>query len=148
MVVGDLTDVIQVADQSMLNPWNSGQFTAEMDIGSGFRLVADNGAVSGYIIGRATAGEAEILQLAVLPSCQRRGIGSKLLAQGLRSLAQKRVRVCFLEVRYQNRSALLLYRQAGFRRVGMREKYYRHPVDDAVIMRKIIAEDRNDADNS
>jgi len=148
MVVEDLAAVIRLADQSMLNAWNSRQFATEMNISSGLRLVAERGVVCGYIIGRATAGEAEILQLAVLPSRQRQGIGSKLLAQGLRSLSRQRVRTCYLEVRRQNTGAFLLYRQAGFRRVGMRENYYRHPVDDAVIMQKIIAEDRNDADNS
>lgn len=148
MVAGDLAAVSRVADQSMLNPWNSSQFAAEMNIGSGLRLVADDGAVCGYLIGRALAGEAEILQLAVRPCRQRRGIGSKLLGEGLRSLAQQRVQTCFLEVRRKNTGALLLYRQAGFRRIGMREKYYRHPVDDAVIMQTIIAEDCNDADNS
>ena len=148
MVAGDLAAVSRVAAQSMLNPWNRGQFATEMNISSGLRLVADNGTVCGYFIGRALAGEAEILQLAVLPSCQRQGIGSRLLALGLLSLAQQRVQACFLEVRRKNTSALLLYRQAGFRRIGIRENYYRHPVDDAVIMQKTIAEDSNDADNS
>ena len=148
MVAGDLAAVSRVAEQSMLNPWNSGQFVTEMNVSSGLRLVADNGTVCGYFIGRALAGEAEILQLAVHPSCQRQGIGSKLLAQGLRGFAQQRVQTCFLEVRRKNTSALLLYRQAGFRRIGIRENYYRHPVDDAVIMQKTIAEDSNDADNS
>ena len=148
MVAGDLAAVSRVAEQSMLNPWNRDQFATEMNISSGLRLVADNGTVCGYFIGRALAGEAEILQLAVLPSCQRQGIGSRLLAEGLNGFAQQRVQTCFLEVRRQNTSALLLYRQAGFRRIGIRENYYRHPVDDAVIMQKIIAEDSNDADNS
>ncbi len=148
MVAGDLAAVVQLAEQSMLNAWNREQFAAEMDISSGLRLVADNGKICGYLMGRAVAGEAEILQLAVLPSCHCLGIGSGLLAQGLRSLSQQRVRTCFLEVRKQNAGAVSLYQQAGFRQVGIRKRYYRHPVDDAVIMQKIIAEDRNDADNS
>ena len=148
MVAGDLVTVVRIAGQSMLNPWNEHQFAAEIHIGSGLRLVADNGTVCGYIMGRTMAGEAEILQLAVLPSCHRRSIGSQLLVKGLRSLSRQRVRTCYLEVRRQNTGALSFYLQAGFRRVGMRKKYYRHPVDDAVIMQKILDEDRNDADNS
>ncbi len=148
MVAGDLTAVVRVAGQAMPNPWNGRQFAAEMDISSGLRLVADNGAVCGYLIGRTAAGEAEVLQLAVLPSCHRRGIGSQLLGKGVGSFSRQGAGTCYLEVRRQNRGALLFYLQAGFRRVGMRKGYYRHPVDDAVIMQKILVEDSFDADNS
>ena len=148
MAAGDLAAVVRVAGQAMLNPWNRRQFAAEMDISSGLRLVADNGAICGYLMGRSAAGEAEILQLAVHPSWHRRGIGSLLLAAGVRSFSRQGAGICYLEVRRQNRGALLFYLQAGFRRVGMRKRYYRHPVDDAVIMQKILVEDSSDADNS
>ena len=138
MVAGDLAAVVRVAGQAMLNPWNENQFAAEMDISSGLRLVADNGAVCGYLTGRTAAGEAEVLQLAVLPSCHRSGIGSLLLAKGLRSFCRQGALTCYLEVRRQNRGALLFYLQAGFRRVGIRKGYYRHPVDDAVLMKRIV----------
>jgi len=50
MVAGDLAAVSRVAEQSMLNPWNSGQFVTEMNVSSGLRLVADNGTVVGATV--------------------------------------------------------------------------------------------------
>ena len=42
----------------------------------------------------------------------------------------------FLEVRASNQPALQLYRRYRFTPVGVRARYYTHPVEDAVVMRR------------
>ena len=41
-----------------------------------------------------------------------------------------------LEVRAGNEAARNLYKSCGFREEAVRKKYYRHPVEDAIIMWK------------
>ncbi len=99
-----------------------------------FLLVEGDAA---FLLGRAVAGEAEILTLAVAPESRRLGLGRKLVA---RFLYQARLRLAdraFLEVAADNAAALALYDSAGFRAEGRRAGYYATPDGariDAVVM--------------
>ena len=42
----------------------------------------------------------------------------------------------FLEVRESNVAARALYASRGFSAVGRRRGYYRHPVEDALVLRR------------
>ena len=138
---GDLEAVLDTARQSLQNPWNFEQFSAELKIPGGLRFVAEQQDFCGYVIFRQVGPEAELLQLAVLSCSRRQGIASALLMYGIRQLFSLHVEECFLEVRNNNRSGRIFYEQAGFHQVGLRKKYYSRPVDDAVIMKKIVNKD-------
>jgi [ribosomal protein S18]-alanine N-acetyltransferase len=102
-------------------------------------LVAEgDGGVLGYIVGRAVRDQSEILNLGVTLNARRRGIGASLVRQLLASFAVAGVREVFLEVRESNLAAQGLYRAFGFHDVGRRRRYYRRPVEDAVIFRAAI----------
>jgi ribosomal-protein-alanine N-acetyltransferase len=53
-------------------------------------------------------------------------------------LGSRGVRTAFLEVRESNAAALSLYKSRGFSEIGRRSKYYRRPVEDALVLRKLI----------
>jgi len=94
--------------------------------------VAKGSAPVGFLASRQTApGEREILNLAVDPSCRRRGIASRLLEAEL----DRGQGSWFLEVRESNTPAIRLYESAGFARSSRREKYYSDPVEAAIVMR-------------
>lgn len=93
------------------------------------------GRVVGYVMGREVGGSGEILNLAVAPGERRAGIGRALLGAGLEGLRARGAREVFLEVRESNLAAQALYQREGFRPVGIRPKYYRRPVEDAVVLR-------------
>lgn len=99
---------------------------------------ADN-AVLGYIVGRAVEDQSEILNLGVTLHARRRGIGTGLVRHMLAAFAAAGVREAFLEVRESNLAAQELYRGFGFQDVGRRRRYYRRPVEDAVILRAAIS---------
>jgi ribosomal-protein-alanine N-acetyltransferase len=80
------------------------------------------------------ADEAEILSLAVLPSERRRGIANALLAACEHAWRTAGVRGAWLEVRRDNRGALLLYERRGWTDAGLRRGYYDDGTD-AVVMR-------------
>ena len=94
-----------------------------------------NEGIVGYLIAREAGGTGEILNLAVDPPHRRAGIASALLDAGLVVLRRRGAEEIFLEVRESNLAAQALYLGAGFRPVGQRARYYRNPVEDALILR-------------
>ena len=104
-------------------------------------LVAADGAgdVIGYLVARHAADEGEILNVGVAPRHRRRGAGRSLVREGIARLARLGARQVFLEVRESNAGALALYRGFGFSEVARRTNYYRHPVEDAIILKAAIS---------
>jgi ribosomal-protein-alanine N-acetyltransferase len=80
--------------------------------------------LTGFILSRLAAGEAEILSVAVAPAWRGRKLSRPLLDLHLRRLAGLGVHSVFLEVGENNAPACRLYRRAGFREVGRRQNYY------------------------
>jgi [ribosomal protein S18]-alanine N-acetyltransferase len=78
----------------------------------------------GFILSRLTAGEAEILSIAIAPTWRGRGFARQLLDLHLGRMAGLGGRTVFLEVGEQNAPACRLYRRAGFYEVGRRPGYY------------------------
>lgn len=102
-------------------------------------LVAERGgAVLGYVIAHHALDEAEILNLGVGRAQQRQGIGRALVQGMLAQLRQRGVVKVFLEVRESNTAAQRLYEALGFAQVGRRRRYYRLPIEDAVVLRAAI----------
>lgn len=96
--------------------------------------VVDDGKVVAYVLGRLIAPEGEIYRIAVTPSKRQRGIGYRLLDYATKTSKGQGLERLFLEVRSQNVPAIKLYTAYGFKKIGVRKGYYKHPSDDAVIM--------------
>jgi ribosomal-protein-alanine N-acetyltransferase len=98
--------------------------------------------LSGFIMSRRVADEAEILSVAVARRHRGRGLARQLLNLHLRHLAGLGQRAVFLEVDEHNQSAIRLYNRAGFREVARRPNYY--PLDNgktaaALVLRRDMA---------
>ncbi len=123
------------------SPWTAGQLAGERYQEHGWQFVAEvgpSGRVCGFVCGRSCGGEAELLKIAVSLEYRRQGIAAQLVAHTLRSLAEQGVSRCFLELRAANLPALALYERFGFRRVGLRKDYYASPLEDAILMEKMV----------
>ena len=94
------------------------------------------GAVLGYVGSQSVMGEADMMNLAVLPAARRRGIARALVTALIRELAGGGVHSLTLEVRASNGPAKALYGSLGFVRVGCRRGYYLSPKEDGEILRK------------
>jgi ribosomal-protein-alanine N-acetyltransferase len=90
--------------------------------------------VTGFLIARQVADEAEVLNLAVRTEARRQGQASALLAAAFDQFRNSGVLRVFLEVRESNQPAIAFYTKQGFVPSGRRKAYYRDPVQDAICM--------------
>jgi ribosomal-protein-alanine N-acetyltransferase len=101
-------------------------------------VVQERGGIVAYALARWVAETAELLNLAVAPAHRRRGIARALLDRVLEDLRAQGVGEVYLEVRESNAPARRLYETRGFRVAGMRRAYYRHPTEDALLLRLTV----------
>ncbi|PYT92972.1 MAG: ribosomal-protein-alanine N-acetyltransferase [Acidobacteria bacterium] len=97
------------------------------------------GKMTGFLIGRQTGDEAEVLNLAVVPANRRRGEGGALLKMAVEEFRMRGVRRMFLEVRESNAGGIAFYGKHGFSKTGRREGYYRDPSEAAIVMERKLA---------
>ncbi len=127
------------------DPWSARDFRECVVSDVVFLVAAGPDGVAGYVIAQDAADEGEILNLAVAPARHRGGIGRALVARTLATLARRGASRVFLEVRESNAAARALYAALGFGEVGRRPRYYRRPVEDAIVLRAAIPADGGDA---
>ena len=82
------------------------------------------------------ADEAELLNIAVLPDEQGKGVGKRLLGCMLENAGKRNAYRMLLEVRKSNETARSLYEKNGFTVLGERKGYYSNPTEDAIIMER------------
>jgi [ribosomal protein S18]-alanine N-acetyltransferase len=105
-------------------PWTASDFAGFLGDPLAFLLVEGD---AGFLLGRAVAGEAELLTLAVAPEARRLGLGRKLVVRFLYQAQLRGAERAFLEVSADNAPAVALYESSGFQRTGTRRGYYRSP---------------------
>ncbi|WP_265499358.1 GNAT family N-acetyltransferase [Paracoccus beibuensis] len=118
-------------------PWTAGEF-ADLVASPGGFLLSEPG---GFLLGRALAGEAELLTLAVVPEARRAGLGLRLVEGFAREAARHGADAAFLEVAADNLAARHLYDRAGWAHAGTRRRYY-GPQTDAIVMRLTLRADQ------
>lgn len=94
-------------------------------------------APQALLLGRAAAGEAELLTLATAPAARRHGYARRLLAEFDAEARRRAALTAFLEVAEDNAPARALYAGAGWAQVGRRPRYYGPTA--ALILRKDLA---------
>ena len=134
------THVSQVAQLEQLcfsMPWSENSIRYELTNPLALWLVAvDGDVVAGYVGSQSVMGEADMMNLAVLPDYRRKGIGEMLVKRLVEELTANAVSSLTLEVRASNTGAIELYNKLGFAQVGRRPNYYKNPKEDALILRK------------
>lgn len=89
-----------------------------------YRPTIGRAVAAGFVLYRIAADEAEVLSIAVIAGCRRRGVARALLEEALRHLYREGVKTLHLEVEEENEAAMRLYRRLEFQRSGERPAYY------------------------
>ena len=132
-----IAQIAQLEKQCFSAPWSEKSLVSELKSALALWIVAiDGDTVVGYVGSQSVLGEADMMNLAVLPDYRRQGIGKKLVLTLIDELQKKSIHSLTLEVRVSNVSALALYNKLGFFEVGIRPNYYSYPKENAMILRK------------
>jgi ribosomal-protein-alanine N-acetyltransferase len=118
--------------------WSAEQYQAVFSNIASSRLalvIGHESRLEGFLIARAVEHEWEIENLAVAGSARRQGYGTQLLGRFLDMARSHSADAVFLEVRESNSVARRFYEKRAFVESGVRRKYYREPVEDAVTYR-------------
>lgn len=136
----DTTILAEELEQLLLvvyevSPWTANQVTEVLRSDVNSCVLAEDGSqLVGFLVWQETDFEAEVLQIAVLPSYQGQKIATALFDF---LPADKEI---FLEVRESNKPALLFYKKEKFEEIARRKAYYHAPVEDAIVMKREIHE--------
>ena len=140
MIKNDLDAVVAIEAASYSTPWKYEHFQNEIAALYSWSYVAvEEGSVVGYVCLMSLFEEAQILNVAVLASRRGRGIARMLLERAFMTALEQGAETMALEVRASNNAAISLYEQLGFKRVGIRARYY-DSVEDAILMEKLLKE--------
>jgi len=133
----DLAGVLEIERRSFAQPWSHAFFEKELATPFARLVVAvEDGSrpmVVGYTCRWRVTDEVHLLNVAVHPERRGLGHGRALVAAVIDEAAAACARVVFLEVRAGNVVARRLYRQLGFRDLGVRRGYYGLG-QDAIVM--------------
>ena len=147
-VNADLPAVVEIERRSFSDPWSTASFRSALDAEGVLFDVAQSaaGEVLGYVVAWCAVDEAELANLAVAAEARGAGVGKALLDAALKYAAERGCVCMFLEVRESIAAARSIYVSRGFEEVGRRRRYYREPVEDALIMRAAMRDggDRGD----
>jgi ribosomal-protein-alanine N-acetyltransferase len=147
-LASDLEQVVAIEQACFSDPWTTDAFLSVLALPHISFLVAEEretdrgrgrgggAALLGYVVAMIIADEGEIADLAVAPRARRKGVGGLLLDLASSQARDAGVQSMYLEVRESNSAAIALYASRGFGTVGRRRQYYRHPTEDALILRR------------
>lgn len=137
MKESDLDRIIAIEKKSFIAPWSKRLFRETLSFPLSFNLViakkVDN-TVVGYANFYVIGDEAQVLNIAVDPESRKKGYAAALLRYAIETLRTKDVVDFYLEVRPSNIDAQKLYEGFGFKKVGIRKKYYPETNEDAIVM--------------
>lgn len=136
--------MIRIAAATNINQWSAHNYFDELKMRSSVMLglMGDSGKLLGFIIGRIVGGasagtrDAEIYNIAVVPSHQGKGLGQTLFTDFLERCCKAEAENIWLEVRESNLTAIAFYRKNRFREVQKRVNFYEHPRENALLMRR------------
>ena len=137
----DLGGIEAIERRSYPTPWSRSMFAGELAKPSSiclgaFEAEGEDGALVGYLIVSRYVDAWHVMNVAVDPDYQGRGIATTLLER-LFELTRDDERCGYtLEVRVSNDGAIRLYERLGFRSSGIRRGYYTDNREDALIMWK------------
>ena len=131
-----IKEVLEIERLTFSDPWSENAFIKCLkDVNCHYFTALFENKVIGHAGYWGVLDEAQIYNVAVAESYRNKGIGkmllNKLIAFALKEDGRKRF---LLEVRAGNISAIRLYEGLGFKKDGIRPKFYSNPEEDAVLM--------------
>jgi [ribosomal protein S18]-alanine N-acetyltransferase len=133
--LSDLTAIEAIEQKAYPTPWSRSMFASELAKPTSICLGAFEGQdLVGYVINSRYVDAWHVMNVAVDPDHQRRGVATALLERLFEVTRDDERRGYTLEVRVSNEDAIGLYEKLGFEARGIRRGYYTDNREDALIM--------------
>jgi len=135
MTAADLPRVVALEKQIFTDPWSRSvflQYTA--DEGWGAIVAETDDKLIGYACYSIMDFESHLTNIAVDPAWRRKSVATKLLKAILHIVEESGCEYLLLEVRLSNVEARAFYERFGFSLLQRTPHYYRHPVEDALVL--------------
>ena len=133
--LSDLNAIEAIERKAYPTPWSRSMFASELAKPTSICLGAFEGQdLVGYVINSRYVDAWHVMNVAVDPEHQRRGVATALLERLFEVTRDDERRGYTLEVRVSNEDAIALYEKLGFERHGIRRGYYTDNREDALIM--------------
>ena len=133
--LSDLGAIERIEQRAYPTPWSRSMFASELAKPSSICLGAFEGSdLVGYVVNSRYVDAWHVMNVAVDPDHQGRGIATALLERLFELTRGDERRGYTLEVRVSNLAAIRLYEKLGFEARGIRRGYYTDNREDALIM--------------
>ena len=133
--LSDLSAIETIEQKAYPTPWSRSMFASELAKPTSICLGAFEGQdLVGYVVNSRYVDAWHVMNVAVDPDHQRRGIATALLEKLFEVTRDDERRGYTLEVRVSNEDAIALYEKLGFEARGIRRGYYTDNREDALIM--------------
>ena len=133
--LSNLDGIESIEQRAYPTPWSRSMFASELAKPTSICLGAFEGVdLVGYIINSRYVDAWHVMNVAVDPGHQRRGVATQLLERLFELTRDDERRGYTLEVRVSNTGAINLYEGLGFEARGIRRGYYTDNREDALIM--------------
>ena len=133
--LSDLSAIEAIEQKAYPTPWSRSMFASELAKPTSICLGAFEGQdLVGYVINSRYVDAWHVMNVAVDPDHQRRGIATALLERLFEVTRDDERRGYTLEVRVSNEDAIALYEKLSFEARGIRRGYYTDNREDALIM--------------
>ncbi|HVC86469.1 MAG TPA: ribosomal protein S18-alanine N-acetyltransferase [Gaiellaceae bacterium] len=130
-----LSAIESIEQRAYPTPWSRSMFASELAKPTSICLGAFVGSdLVGYVVNSRYVDAWHVMNVAVDPEHQRRGIATALLERLFELTYDDERRGYTLEVRISNEDAIHLYEKLGFEPRGIRRGYYTDNREDALIM--------------
>ena len=131
----DISAILEIENKTNQMPWTESQFISSMEVGHFSVVLHEKNNIQGFAIYSPIVPESHLLNIAIDPAHQGKGLGDKLLQQVIFQNKTMGVQVISLEVRVSNLPAIKLYEKRGFLKDAIRPNYYSGPPkEDALLM--------------
>ena len=132
-------NIAALEQEVFANPWTCEMIDqSEKSEFDRVEVLEKDGVFQGYIIYSVVCDSADLLRVAVKPEFRRLGVAGCLMQKMMDDCGKGEVQNIFLEVRESNTPAIEMYKKYGFFEISKRKNYYRSPVEDGIVMQKMI----------
>ncbi|MDI9619748.1 MAG: ribosomal protein S18-alanine N-acetyltransferase [Candidatus Nezhaarchaeota archaeon] len=136
--LSDLEQIVEVESSSFERPYPPALILSMLYLhGDMFYVATGDHEVLGYVVGAREGRYGHVLSIAVKPKWRRKGIGVALMKRLLEEFKSSLLEGARLEVAVSNYAAIALYESLGFKKLGVKKRYYPWGEDAYVMFKRL-----------